>query len=956
MSANATKVEPTTQSAAYWPLEEAYELATILDSVLDTARALIPADAYAIWLFESSREQWRVAASRGLSGAFTGEIRGGADAMPATPICAEDIEKVAALSERALTYRQEGIRALMVVPIFIQGERRGTLVFYFRAPHSFSKNDIQIGKSLARLSSSALAASELYREQSLARARSDFLAEASAVLASSLNYEETLATVAKLAVPQVADWCAVDLVHGNDIRRVAVAHTDKDKLEWVRDFVRRYPQTVDSGSGIARVIASARSELVPVVEDSMLERGARDPEHLATLRRLQIHSALIVPLLHGQQTLGAITFVSSESQRRFTEQDRALAEALASRAAGAIENARLFTALERSERNFRAVSETAACAIFIHDGTQVVYRNRAAAEILSMEPGESHAMWERIHPQDREMVKSRSEARLRGQGAPSRYEFRIVRPNGAVVWLDLSATAIEYERGQCILVTAFDVTERRFAVEQLKRREQEARALLDNLPDVVSRFDRSHRYLYVSPHVERVTGIPAAACIGKTFEELGFPAHLCEIWNESLRRVFADGSTHSIEFGIEDQDGHTRHFVGTGVPEVTRDGVVESVMTITHDVTEQRTAVQGLKASQTQLRLIVDSVPGLVAYIDQEERFRRVNRTFEEWFQEPIKSFLGRTVLDVVGEENYIHLRPRIAQALAGEEVQFEVANDYPDGTRHVLVTYVPDVDDAGTVCGFVELVIDVTERRKAEDALRKTEKLAAAGRLAASIAHEINNPLESVTNLLYLLNQESALSIAGREYLNLAEQELTRVSQIATQTLRFHRQSTRPGDLRLEELLDAMYALYRGRFDRLGITLERRYGNTDAIHAFEGELRQLFANLIANALDAMPDGGRMSLRTKQIVRDGVRGVQVTVADSGQGIARELRGRIFEPFVTSKGMTGTGLGLWVSREIVQKHGGSIRVRSRDHGTLRGTVFVVFLAGSPSGVPDEGIVR
>ena len=319
---------------------------------------------------------------------------------------------------------------------------------------------------------------------------------------------------------------------------------------------------------------------------------------------------------------------------------------------------------------------------------------------------------------------------------------------------------------------------------------------------------------------------------------------------------------NSIEFSFQSPDGETRHFIATGVPEITSDGVVESVMSFSRDITEQRATLQQLKASQTQLRLIIDSVPGLVAYVDNEERIQRVNRTFEEWFQQPMKSFLGRSLRDVAGA-NYAHLAPRIAQALAGEEVQFEATNRYPDATRDVLITYVPDIDDNGKVCGFVALIIDVTERRKAEDALRKTEKLAAAGRLAASIAHEINNPLESVTNLIYLLNQDSNLSPASREYLNLAEQELTRVSQIATQTLRFHRQSSRAVSVRVQELLEALYALYRARFDRLGVMLERRYRDHHSITAFEGELRQLFANLIANALDAMPGGGRLLLRTR---------------------------------------------------------------------------------------------
>ncbi len=940
----AAKTEPVIPASSRLRLEESFELANILDSVLDTALGLIRADAYAIWLLENHRDEWQVAASHGLSEKFISQVTPGtSEDMPPTAVCAEDVQRVGLLQDRAASLHGEGIRSLMAVPIFIQERRCGTLVFYFRQHHQFSQQEVELASSLARLSSSALAASELYREQTQAKARSDFLAEASAVLASSLNYEQTLATVAKLAVPHIADWCAVDLVDGNSLKRVAVAHQDQEKVEVVREIGSRYPDTLDSPNGLARVIASGHSRLVPVIDDTMLQRTARDERHLEALRRLNMHSALVVPLLHREEALGVITFITAESGRTLTEQDRSLAEALAGRAAVAIDNARLFTALERSEHNFRAVSETAACAIFIHDGSQVIYRNRAARDLIGMQVGESDEMWERVHPADREMVRSRAAARLHGEPVPGRYEFRILRADGTFAWLDLSATAIEYEGRRCILATAFDITQRHVANEQLHRREQQARALLDNLPDTISRFDRSLRYLYISPHIEKLLGLPAEACIGKTFEELGYPPHLCEMWNNSLRRIFTTGAADSIEFSVEGHDGQARHFVGTGVPEVTRNGVVESVMTISHDITEERGALRKLRASQAELRLIIDSMPGLVAYIDTEERYRRVNRTFEQWFGGPIKSFLGRTILEAVGEQNYPRLAPHIAQVLAGNEVQFETTNHYADATRHVLVTYVPDLDDLGAVRGFVALVIDITERRNAEDTLRKTEKLAAAGRLAASIAHEINNPLESVTNLLYLLQQEAELSSLGREYLNLAEQELTRVSQIATQTLRFHRQSTKPGPIKIEELLDSVYALYRARFDKTNVTLERRYGDTAPIHAFEGELRQLFANLMANALDAMPNGGRILLRTRSILRpNGVRGTQVTIADTGQGIAPELRGRIFEPFVTSKGMTGTGLGLWVSREIVRKHGGSIRVRSRT-GDSGGSVFVVFLA-------------
>jgi PAS domain S-box-containing protein len=946
MSANATKAGPI---AAPLPHGDPFDVVNILNSVLDTARGLIAADGYAIWLLEQDRDEWRVAASRGMSQEFASQVMSGhSEDMPESPICAEDVERVPLLGRRTSLYRSERIRSLMAVPLSVEQRRRGTLAFYFRSPHRFTPDEIELAGSLARLSSSAVAATELYREQSKAKARSDFLAGASAVLASSLNYEETLAAVAHLAVPHIADGCAVDLVEGNALKRVAVAHGDPEKARLVWEIANRYPTALNPNTGLGRVIALRRSELYPIIEDATLQRDARNEEHLAVLRKLNIRSSLLVPLMNREEALGIITLITGESGRILTEADLTLAEALASRAAVAIDNARLFTALRRSERNFRAVSETATCAIFIHDGAQVVYANRAASDIVGMRIGETHEMWDRIHPADREMVMARAAARLRGEPAPSRYEFRIIRPDSSVAWIDLSASAIDYAGRKAVLATAFDVTERRVAVELLQRREQEARTLLENLPDTISRFNRDLRYLYISPHIQRIAGRPADLCIGKTFEQLGYPAQLCELWNASLRRTFATGKPDSIEFGIAAPDGQMHHYVGTAVPEVTRDGMVESVMTITHDVTEQRVAVQQLRNSQAQLRLIIDSIPALVAYVDTEQRFRRVNRTFEQWFQAPLKSFLGRTIREVMGEQNYANLAPYIAQVLNGREVQYEATNQYADSIRNVLITYVPDLNDAQQVRGFVALVMDVTQRRVAEDALRKSEKLAAAGRLAASIAHEINNPLEAITNLLFLLQQEEQLSSMGQEYLSLAEQELSRVSQIATQTLRFHRRSAKALPINVEEVLEAVLTLYRPRLVKSGVVADLRYRKTVPVVAFEGELRQLFANLIANALDAMPEGGRLTLRTRPATRAGVQGVHVTVADSGFGIPEDLRAHIFEPFVTSKDATGTGLGLWVSKEIIEKHRGAVRVRSRNAAASQmqssGTVFSIFLAG------------
>jgi signal transduction histidine kinase len=213
---------------------------------------------------------------------------------------------------------------------------------------------------------------------------------------------------------------------------------------------------------------------------------------------------------------------------------------------------------------------------------------------------------------------------------------------------------------------------------------------------------------------------------------------------------------------------------------------------------------------------------------------------------------------------------------------------------------------------------------------LRRTEKLAATGQLAASIAHEINNPLEAVTNLLFLLDQQS-LDEESRRYTDMAQQEIARVSQITQQTLRFYRQSSSPALIQPADVLDSVLELHHGRSNAAKVKTIRRYRDGAELYAFSGEMRQLFANLIGNALDAMPNGGKiyLSVRASQAwYQPEVQGVRITIADTGSGMTEAVRQRMFEPFFTTKEITGTGLGLWISSEIIAKHQGAVRVRSR----------------------------
>jgi signal transduction histidine kinase len=236
-------------------------------------------------------------------------------------------------------------------------------------------------------------------------------------------------------------------------------------------------------------------------------------------------------------------------------------------------------------------------------------------------------------------------------------------------------------------------------------------------------------------------------------------------------------------------------------------------------------------------------------------------------------------------------------------------------------------------------------QMERAQEALRLSEKLAVTGRLAASIAHEINNPLESVTNLLYLLRSESSPDRRAT-YLEQAEQELARVTEITKHTLRYYREPNKPIQVDVSAVLDSILALYKPRLLAAEVTVHKQVRATNTfVCANPGELRQILANLIGNALDAMRMGGRLRLRIS-LERDwktaGGQQLNLTIADTGSGIDPNLLPTIFQPFVTTKGETGTGLGLWVIQELAGKNGWTVRVRSSIDAAHRGTVFSILI--------------
>lgn len=265
---------------------------------------------------------------------------------------------------------------------------------------------------------------------------------------------------------------------------------------------------------------------------------------------------------------------------------------------------------------------------------------------------------------------------------------------------------------------------------------------------------------------------------------------------------------------------------------------------------------------------------------------------------------------------------------------------------RDFLTLAVPVRGADGKVLRWFGTNTDITEQRRSEEALRRSEKLAATGRLAASIAHEINNPLEAVTNLIYLAQKNP--SNTGK-YLEMADQELERIAEITRHTLGFFRDTSTPVKVNISEVLLDVLNLYDRKIRFKKIAVKTRLPDGLEITCFPGEIRQVFSNLVSNAVEAMEEHGWLCIKASRAHdwTNGYRsGVRVSVLDTGCGIGRDEMPKIFEPFYTTKKDVGTGLGLWLTRGLVQKHHGSIRVKSRTGPSEAGTVFSVFLPREP----------
>ena len=418
-----------------------------------------------------------------------------------------------------------------------------------------------------------------------------------------------------------------------------------------------------------------------------------------------------------------------------------------------------------------------------------------------------------------------------------------------------------------------------------------------------------------------------------------------------IQRAAVEGKpVHNVEMELRDESGQAIPVLISASPLFNGSGSVRGAVGAVVDITERKRMEHELRERADLLDLASEAV-----------MVRDLDGVLQFW-NSGAEAFYGWGRGEVLGRNVHQILRTKLPTA--AEDIESVIARDgrwegnlvqFTKQGREVVVAsrQVLQVDGERARPAILEISRDITRQLQAEEALRKAEKLAAMGRVAGIIAHEINNPLDTIRNVFYLLRDHPSLDDDARKYAQIADQELERVAHITRQTLSFYRESKQPVPVLISDILNDILALQSRQLQHSGIALEKEYSDAQ-VQGYPGELKQVFLNLIGNAIQAMPEGGRLRIRVRETMEETQQrqGVRVLISDTGSGIRPEDAKQLFEPFFTTKSTKGTGLGLWISKGIVQKYEGTIRFRSirRPHGYI--TSFSVFIPMSASSQRPE----
>ena len=491
---------------------------------------------------------------------------------------------------------------------------------------------------------------------------------------------------------------------------------------------------------------------------------------------------------------------------------------------------------------------------------------------------------------------------------------------------------------EAIAGTTRDITERVNAEDALRRGEERLRAFVNATSDVVYRMSPDWSEMRQLAGKDFIADTSEADChwLAKYIHPEDQPRVTAAI-AEAIRTK----GIYELEHRVLRLDGTLGWTASRAVPLLGPDREIIEWFGTAADVTERRAAEEALH----RLAAIVESSGDAIVSKDLNGIVTSWNPQAERMFGYTAQEMIGQPITIIIPPELYSDEEMILGMIRSGQNIDhFETVRVAKSGERiDVSLSISPVKDAQGRIVGAAKIARDIREHKKIERALRTTEKLAAAGRLASTVAHEINNPLEAVTNLLYLARNSSDLAMI-QAWLDTADEELGRISHLARQTLSFYRQTEGVRSVRIGAMLTSLLPVFASAERNRRIVIDSEIKDDPEIVAAAGEIRQLIANLISNAIDAVENGGHIRIRISatNAGHDGFRGVRLTVADNGCGISPAIRGQLFDPFVTSKQDVGTGLGLWVCKNIVEKHRGTIRVKSSAIPGRSWTAFSVCL--------------
>jgi PAS domain S-box-containing protein len=973
----------------------------MLPDVLDLARRTLAADAYAMWRYDEPRDSWAIAIHSDLSDTYVASAERAVQGRPITssmtePMVAEDIPETdwlpPALRE---AHAAEGNRSMLAAPLCYGDRVLGTLTFYYREPHVFTVSEKSAASLLANLAAAAIGTAELYQKQHRLAEDQRFIAEASELLASSLEFETTLGNLARLAIPRFSDWCSIDMVQADgSIRRLAVAHGDSDKVRSANELAENYPPDPSGAYGVPNVIRTGKPELLAEIPEELLRGATRDtPDLYELLRELGLRSSMCVPLIARNRIFGAITFVSGASGRRYGKDDLATAEDLARRAAMAVDNALLFrdaesarTAAQESLAVVDAVFAAAPVGLAFQDAHFKFVRVNEALATINGLPADDHigrtlhevlgdALADEIEPLHRRVLETGEpilDMQIEGRTAAAPDETR----NWLVSYYPVRSVIREII-GIGVVIT--DVTER----ERARNAAEAASARLEMLAETGERLASTLDYETTLANLASIL-VPRFAdwYAVDVVDDDGTLRRLVLVHKDPERAEWIE--EHGLHTAFPEEPEGAGRAVRTDKALLYR-RVTDELLASSTSSPERHRALRELGMESA---LVVPLTAGGRTFGALTLVSADPDRLYDERDLDFANQLAKRAAVAVDNARLYRAAEERARSALVVEHVADGVCLVDADGVIRLWnpaaerITGLPAADAVGQQAGNVFDSWSVIESLSRDSSVPATTQAVeidgrelwlsisgvgfesgsvyafrdltaerAVERLktdfVSTVSHELRTPLAAIYGAaLTLRRQDVRLSEPQREgLLEVVATESDRLARTVHDILWASRLES-GGMQTLVEACDGV-ELARTVVDAArnyvppSIQLEvQAPADAPPIAADPDKTRQVLSNLVDNAVKYSPDGGRVTI---EITVVGQR-LRFAVRDEGLGVPRSEHVRIFEKFYRldpdlTRGVGGTGLGLYISRELLDRMGGRIWVES---GGPDGSTFVAEL--------------